>query len=69
MPVQTLDVALSKLFFKHYILTLGVQNILDARTSFKLDANRDGKYDAKGDREYRTFNMGRYYSIGIKIKF
>ncbi len=69
MPVQTFDFTVSKLFFKHYILTLGVQNILDARTSFKFDSDRDGKYESKDDREYRTFNMGRYYSIGIKVKF
>lgn len=69
MPVQTLDVAISKLFFKHYVLTLGAQNILDSRVVYKLDANRDNKFDAKGDREYRTYNLGRYYSVGIKVRF
>jgi hypothetical protein len=69
MPVQTFDFTLSKLFHKHYILTLGVQNMLDSRVVYMLDVNRDRKYDSKHDLEYKTYNIGRYYTIGIKVKF
>lgn len=69
MPVQTLDFTVSKLFFKHYILTMGVQNLLDSRVVYLLDMNKDGKFDSKHDLEFKTYNPGRYYSIGVKVKF
>jgi outer membrane receptor protein involved in Fe transport len=69
MPVETLDFTVSKLFFKHYILTLGVQNLLDSRVVYMLDMNKDGKFDSKHDLEYKTYNPGRYYTVGVKVKF
>ncbi len=69
MPVETFDFTISKLFFKHYILTLGVQNMLNSRVVFMNDVNRDNKFDSRHDLEYKTYNTGRYYSLGVKIKF
>ncbi len=67
MPFQSLDFTLSKMFFKRYIINVGVQNLLGSRIVFKKDANRDNKFDAK-DVEYNTYYPGRYYTIGVKVK-
>ncbi len=69
MPFQSLDISLSKLFHKHYMLNIGVQNLLNSRVMFMEDINRDSKFDSKNDRDQRSFYPGRYYSLGVKIKF
>lgn len=69
MPFQSFDGTISKLFFKHYILNFGVQNMLNSRVLFMKDINRDNKFTSKDDRDFKSFNPGRYYSIGVKIKF
>ncbi len=69
LPFQSLDFTLSKMFRKHYILNVGVQNILGSPVCFVKDINRDNKFDLKNDREYKVYYPGRYYTIGVKIKF
>lgn len=69
LPFQSLDFTVSKTFHKHYILTFGVQNLLGSRVSFVKDTNRDNEFDSKNDRDYRSYYPGRYYSLGLKIKF
>jgi outer membrane receptor protein involved in Fe transport len=68
-PFQSFDVAISKLFHKHYMLNIGVQNILGSRVLFMQDINKDSKFDSKHDRDQRSYYPGRYYSLGIKIRF
>ncbi len=69
MPFQSFDFTLSKLFFRYFILSGGVQNMLNSRVLFMKDANRDNKFDSKNDRDYKDYYPGRYYSLGIKLKF
>ena len=69
MPFRSLDFAISKLFFKHYIVNIGVQNLLNGRVLFMKDANRDNKFSAKDDRDFRDYYPGRYYTIGVKVRF
>ncbi len=68
MPFQSFDFTISKEFYKHYILTFGVQNLLNSRVVYMNDINRDNKFDSKHDRENTTYYPGRYYSIGVKVK-
>lgn len=70
LPFQALDLTLSKLFKKHYLLNFGIQNLLDSKISLVKDSNKDGKFDSNSsDREYKTYKPGRYYTIGVKINF
>ena len=69
MPFKSFDFTVSKLFHKHYIINIGVQNILNSRVLFMEDANRDNKFDSRHDADYKSYYPGRYYTVGIKIKF
>jgi outer membrane receptor protein involved in Fe transport len=69
MPFRSLDVVVTKTFFKHVMLNIGLQNLLGGRVLFMKDSNRDNKFDAKDDRDFRSYYPGRYYSVGVKIKF
>lgn len=67
LPFHSLDFSLTKTFYKHYMISLGVQNILNQSTHFVKDTNKDGKF-TKDDPNYSNFHPGRYYSLGIKVK-
>jgi hypothetical protein len=69
MPFKSLDVAVSKAFFSHYVLSLGVQNLLDSKVLFMQDINKDGKFDTTKDKEDKSVSPGRYFTIGLKVKF
>lgn len=69
MQFQSFDFTLSKTFFKHYGLNIGVQNMLNSRVWFMKDSNRDNEFSSKNDKDFRTFYPGRYYTVGVKIKF
>jgi TonB-dependent receptor len=68
MPFKSLDATLSKTFFKHYMVSAGVQNLLNSQVLFVKDVNTDGKFD-KNDGMQKSLYPGRYYSLGVKIKF
>ncbi len=70
VPFQSFDFTVSKAFKKHYVLNFGIQNLLDSKVSFLKDINRDGKFDPSSvDRQYKLYNPGRYYTIGLKVNF
>ena len=69
MQFQSLDFTLSKVFFRHYILNIGLQNALNSRVWFMKDSNRDNAFSGKDDKDFRSYYPGRYYTIGVKIKF
>ena len=70
MPFQSLDFSATKTFKKHYLLSLGIQNMLDSRITFMKDIDRNNKFDANtADKEFRSYRPGRYYTIGIKVNF
>jgi outer membrane receptor protein involved in Fe transport len=69
LPFQSLDLTVSKTIRKHYILNFGIQNLLGSRVSFVKDVNNDNKFDSKNDRDFRSFYPGRYYTVGIKLRF
>ena len=70
MPFRSLDLTVSKLFKKHYLLNVGIQNLLDSKILFYKDIDRNGKFEKKAvDNLYRTYSPGRYYTIGVKVNF
>ncbi len=66
---HSLDFNLSKVFVKHYTLTLGVQNLLDQQIRLIQDTNLDNKFDVKTDKPFRNYSPGRYFTVGVKIRF
>jgi outer membrane receptor protein involved in Fe transport len=69
-PFNSLDLVLSKTFFKHYTINMGVQNILDRTYTQVLDIDRNGKFEKNDvDKTWQSYKPGRYYTIGVKIKF
>jgi hypothetical protein len=68
MPFKSLDLVISKAFYKRFLINIGVQNLLDAKVLFVKDINRDGKFDKANDFEYKSYKPGRYFSIGLKVK-
>ncbi len=69
MQFQSLDFTVSKIFFRHYGINIGVQNALNSRVWFMKDSNRDNEFSGKDDRDFRSYYPGRYYTVGVKIKF
>lgn len=69
LPFQSLDMVVSKLIKKHYLVNLGIQNLLDSEVSFVKDTDRNGKFDSRIDRAYKNYKPGRYYTLGIKLNF
>jgi len=69
LAFHSLDFTLSKTFFKHYIFNVGVQNLLDQSVRFVLDTDQNSKYEAKKDKPFSSYNPGRYFSVGVKVKF
>jgi outer membrane receptor protein involved in Fe transport len=69
MQFQSLDITISKLFLKHYSVNIGVQNALNSRVWFMKDSNRDNEFSGKEDKDFRSYYPGRYYTLGVKIRF
>ena len=69
LAFHSLDFSISKTFFKHYIVNFGVQNLLDQTIRFVNDTNLDNKFDAKNDKPFNNYKPGRYFSLGVKVKF
>jgi outer membrane receptor protein involved in Fe transport len=69
MPFKSMDLVLMKEIHNHYIISLGIQNLLDSKVLFLKDINRDGKFDTNSDLEYKSLKPGRYFTIGLKVKF
>ncbi|RYD58176.1 MAG: TonB-dependent receptor [Sphingobacteriales bacterium] len=79
-PFHALDAFVSKTLFKHYTITIGAQNILNNSFVRVQDQNKDGKYakaepsatadnNSNADNIFRSVSPGRYYSLGVKVKF
>jgi outer membrane receptor protein involved in Fe transport len=68
LPFHSLDLALTKSFHKHYMLSFGIQNLLDSKVKFVKDVNFNNKFESK-DFEYKSYSPGRYFTIGVKVKF
>jgi outer membrane receptor protein involved in Fe transport len=70
LPFKTLDLNFEKTFCKHYSLSLGVQNLLDTRARSAYDLDGDNTVKAwESNNEWKGYNMGRYYTMGLKVKF
>lgn len=69
LSTNTLDFSITKTFARHYLVNIGVQNLLDSKIAFVSDANRDGRFDSKNDMAYKSWKPGRYFSLGLKVKF
>ena len=69
LAFHSLDFTISKTFFKHYNLNFGVQNLLDQSIRFYNDRNFDTKFDTKEDTPFTTYKPGRYFTVGLKVRF
>lgn len=69
LPFHSLDFTVSKIISSHYVFSFGVQNLLNQTLSFVNDTNRDGKFDQKNDTPFNYWKPGRYFTLGIKVKF
>ncbi len=69
LPFASLDITLQKTFAKHYSINFGVQNLLDSKSQLVVDVDRNSKFDLDIDKPFRIYRPGRYYSIGVKIRF
>ncbi len=66
---HSLDFTLSKSFYKHYSFTVGVQNLLDQTLTFVEDVNQDNKFDKTKDTPFTNYKPGRYFTVGVKLRF
>jgi len=71
MPFNSLDFSIDKTFKKRYILSFGVQNLLNSTMRFIYDTDFNNKYDYKNngvDKVVREYKPGSYISLGLKVK-
>ena len=71
MPFHSLDFSIDKTFKKRYILSFGVQNLLNAtmRSVYDTDFNNKFEYKNNGiDKVVREYKPGSYISLGLKVK-
>jgi TonB-dependent receptor len=68
LAFHSLDLAVSKTFFKHYQINAGVQNLLDQSYRFVMDGNRDLKFTSD-DLLYTNYKPGRYFTLGLRVRF
>ncbi|MDI9319103.1 MAG: TonB-dependent receptor [Phycisphaerales bacterium] len=68
LPFNSLDLTLSKTFHKHYVVSFGIQNLLDQTLTRVEDNNQDGKFKRGDDKVFSSFKPGRYYSLGFRIR-
>jgi outer membrane receptor protein involved in Fe transport len=68
LPFHSLDFLISKTFKKHYMLSVGVQNLLDSKVTLVKDVNFNNKFE-KSEPVYKSYAPGRYVTIGLKVKF
>lgn len=69
LPFNSLDFTLSKTIYKHYIITAGVQNVLGQSVRFVIDTDKNSKFDNKSDKPFSSYSPGRYFSLGVKLRF
>lgn len=71
LPFRSLDVVVSKTFFKRINLNFGIQNLLNSSITRVQDFNMNNKFEkneATGDRLVYTYKPGRYFSLGLKLR-
>jgi len=71
MPFNSLDFSIDKTFKKRYILSFGVQNLLNSTMRFIYDTDFNNQFEYKNggtDKIVREFKPGSYISLGLKVK-
>ena len=71
MPFHSLDFSIDKTYKKRYILSFGVQNLLNSTMRFIYDTDFNNKYEYKNngvDKVVREYKPGAYISLGLKVK-
>ena len=69
LAFHSLDITLSKTFYKHYMFTFGIQNLLGQTIQFVEDVNGDNKFEKGKDTPFTNFKPGRYFTAGIRLRF
>lgn len=69
MPRNSLDLTISKIFFKHLEIKFGIQDILNQPYRLLQDANEDGKINAETDQQIQSYKRGSYYTLGVGFRF
>ena len=70
LPFNSLDLLVAKSFVNgRYGISFGVQNLLDQSLRFVEDVNGDNKFDSKNDKTFTSWKPGRYFTLGVKLRF
>lgn len=69
MAKNTLDISISKTFFKRLTVTFAIQDLINQTSRLMLDIDRNNKFDNKGmDKNILSYKTGRYYTVGVKFR-
>jgi outer membrane receptor protein involved in Fe transport len=69
MAKNTLDISISKTFFKRLTVTFAIQDLINQTNKLVLDINRNNKFENKGmDQPIMSYRNGRYYTLGLKFR-
>ena len=69
MSKNSLDLSISKTFFKRLTVTFAIQDLINQANKLVLDINRNNKFENKGmDQPIMSYKSGRYYTLGLKFK-
>ena len=66
MPRHVVDMTVSKQIGKRYTLKAGVSDLLNYRSRFVQDSNRDGKITGN-DELISTYQKGAYYTFAVIV--
>jgi hypothetical protein len=69
MPVNQLDLTITKGFGNRLEMKAGVRNILNESIILMQDANQDGVFDVKTDQVLQQYRPGAVINIGLGYKF
>ena len=69
MPVNQLDLTITKGFGNRLEMKAGIRNILNESIILMQDANQDGVFDIKSDQVLQQYKPGAVINIGLGYKF
>lgn len=68
LPVNSLDLTISKSVTRRITLTLGAQNIINQQVRLVQDTNKDNIFSGTGtDKNFRSYRPGSYFTLGARL--
>ncbi|HLO90712.1 MAG TPA: outer membrane beta-barrel protein [Lentimicrobium sp.] len=68
MPRNVLDFSITKGLGSHFVLKVGISDILNDDDVLLQDANGDGKFESNGDQVIQRYSPGSLFNLGIVWK-